>query len=112
MSRAADSTRKASHEMRQTILRLHRELGLTILLSSHLLNEVEQLCTRIAVLNQGRKVLEGPLAEIKRREKLVRLVVDDFARRGHPPAAGRPDHRRPEWPASSRWRTVWRPTRL
>jgi ABC-2 type transport system ATP-binding protein len=67
------------HEMRQTILRLRRELGLTILLSSHLLNEVEQLCTRIAVLNQGRKVMEGPLAEIKRRDKLVRLVVDDFA---------------------------------
>ncbi len=67
-------------EMRRTILRLRRELGLTILLSSHLLNEVEQLCTRIAVLNQGRKVLEGPLAEIKRRAKLVRLVVDDFAR--------------------------------
>src|SRR5581483_3884993 len=41
------------HEMRQTILRLHRELNLTILLSSHLLNEVEQLCTRIAVMNQG-----------------------------------------------------------
>ncbi len=66
-------------EMRQTIVRLHRELGLTILLSSHLLNEVEQLCTRIAVLNQGRKVLEGPLAELKRREKRVRLVVNDFA---------------------------------
>src|SRR5215510_9076048 len=49
------------HEMRQTILRLHRELGLTILFSSHLLNEVEQLCTRIAVLNQGRMVFEGPL---------------------------------------------------
>src|SRR5690606_38057077 len=47
------------HEMRQTILRLHRELGLTILLSSHLLNEVEQLCTRIAVMNKGVKVFEG-----------------------------------------------------
>jgi len=65
-------------EMRQTILKLHRELGLTILLSSHLLNEVEQLCTQIAVLNQGRKVFEGSLAEIKQREKLVRLVVKDF----------------------------------
>src|SRR6266513_4812560 len=37
------------HEMRQTIRRLHRELGLTIFLSPHLLNEVEQLCTRFAV---------------------------------------------------------------
>ncbi|HZM01735.1 MAG TPA: ABC transporter ATP-binding protein, partial [Candidatus Saccharimonadales bacterium] len=41
------------HEMRLTILRLRQELGLTILLSSHLLSEVEQLCTRIAVMNQG-----------------------------------------------------------
>ena len=66
------------HEMRQTILRLQRELGLTILLSSHLLNEVEQLCTRIAVLNQGRMVFEGPLAATKQREKWVRLDVGDF----------------------------------
>ncbi|MBI3853659.1 MAG: ABC transporter ATP-binding protein [Verrucomicrobia bacterium] len=67
------------HEMRQTILRLHRELGLTILLSSHLLNEVEQLCTRIAVLNQGRKVFEGTLNEISQGPKWVRLRVGDFA---------------------------------
>jgi len=66
------------HEMRQTILRLHRELGLTILLSSHFLSEVEQLCTRIAVLNQGRKVFEGTLAETKQREQMVRLKVGDF----------------------------------
>ncbi len=66
------------HEMRETILRLHRELKLTILLSSHLLSEVEQLCTRIAVLNQGRKVFEGPLAETKRGNPWVRLHVNDF----------------------------------
>lgn len=66
------------HEMRQTILRLHHEMGLTILLSSHFLNEVEQLCTRIAVLNQGRKVFEGALADTKRAEKWVRLRAGDF----------------------------------
>jgi ABC-2 type transport system ATP-binding protein len=68
------------HEMRQTILRLHRELGLTILLSSHLLNEVEQLCTRIAVLNQGSKVFEGSMAETRRRERWLRLRTSDFER--------------------------------
>jgi len=66
------------HEMRQTIQRLRNELGLTILLSSHLLNEVEQLCTRIAVMNKGRKVFEGTLAEATRRGNRVRLVVNDF----------------------------------
>jgi len=67
------------HEMRHTILRLHRELNLTILLSSHFLSEVEQICTRIAVLNQGRMVFEGTLAETKRRERWVRIRVGDFA---------------------------------
>ncbi|NBR84052.1 MAG: ABC transporter ATP-binding protein [Verrucomicrobia bacterium] len=68
------------HEMRLTIQRLQKELGLTILLSSHLLNEVEQLCTRIAVVNQGRKVFEGTLAEAKQTKQWVRLHVGDFAK--------------------------------
>jgi ABC-2 type transport system ATP-binding protein len=68
------------HEMRHTILRLHRELNLTILLSSHFLSEVEQICTRIAVLNQGRMVFEGTLAETKQREQWVRIKVEDFAK--------------------------------
>jgi ABC-2 type transport system ATP-binding protein len=66
------------HEMRQTILRLHRELGLTILLSSHFLSEVEQICTRIAVLNQGRMVFEGTLAATKQCEAWIRLRTGDF----------------------------------
>ena len=67
------------HELRLTILRLNRELGLTILLSSHLLNEVEQLCTGIAVMNQGRKVFEGVLADIRTERHWLRLRTNDFA---------------------------------
>jgi len=66
------------HELRLTILRLNRELGLTILLSSHLLTEVEQLCSGIAVLNQGRKVFEGPLASIRSDRRWLRLRCGDF----------------------------------
>ena len=66
-------------EMRQTIGRLHRELGLTILLSSHLLTEVEQLCTRIAVLQQGRKVFEGQVTDIRAARSHVALRTPDFA---------------------------------
>ncbi len=68
------------HEMRQTILRLQRELGLTILLSSHLLNEVEQLCTRIAVLQNGKKVFEGNVADVKSARGKVALKTSDFAK--------------------------------
>jgi ABC-2 type transport system ATP-binding protein len=66
-------------EMRQTILRLHRELGLTILLSSHLLTEVEQLCTRIAVLHRGEKVFDGMVAEVKAARGRVALRTHNFA---------------------------------
>ncbi|HEY3856008.1 MAG TPA: ABC transporter ATP-binding protein [Verrucomicrobiae bacterium] len=65
-------------EMRQTIIRLHREIGLTILLSSHLLSEVEHLCSRIAVLNRGRKVFDGRIAEARLASDRVLLRTSDF----------------------------------
>ncbi len=65
-------------EMRQTIVRLHRDMGLTILLSSHLLSEVEQLCSRIAVLNRGRKVFDGRVAEARTASNRVLLRTPDF----------------------------------
>ena len=67
------------HEMRKMILRLRQDLGLSILLSSHFLSEVEQICTRIAVLNEGRMVFEGTLAAAKRSQPWVRLKVKDFS---------------------------------
>jgi ABC-2 type transport system ATP-binding protein len=66
------------HEMRQTIQRLRQELGLTILLSSHLLNEVDQLCSRIAILQQGRKVFEGTVAGVKSGRGRVALRTPNF----------------------------------
>ncbi|MCO5050808.1 MAG: ABC transporter ATP-binding protein [Verrucomicrobiae bacterium] len=65
-------------EMRHIILRLHRELRLTILLSSHLLTEVEQLCSRIAVLHRGEKVFDGTIAEVKATRGRVALRTRDF----------------------------------
>jgi ABC-2 type transport system ATP-binding protein len=38
--------------------------GITILLSSHLLNEVEELCNRVAIIRKGRIVYEGGLGEL------------------------------------------------
>ncbi|MBN8247233.1 MAG: ABC transporter ATP-binding protein [Verrucomicrobia bacterium] len=68
------------HEMRGIIRRLHSEFGLTILLSSHLLSEVQQLCDRIAVLHQGRTVFDGTLAEATRARNRLRLRTDDLPR--------------------------------
>ena len=46
---------------------LARERGVTVLLCTHLLMEVEELCTRVLILNRGRVVADGTVAEIVRR---------------------------------------------
>jgi ABC-2 type transport system ATP-binding protein len=51
-------------DMRQLVRRL-AESGITVLLSSHLLNEVEDLCNRVAIVRAGRVVYEGTLSELK-----------------------------------------------
>jgi ABC-2 type transport system ATP-binding protein len=66
------------HELRVMIRRLHRELGLTLLLSSHLLTEVEQVCSRIAVLKAGRLVFSGTVDAATRHQGWVRLRTDAF----------------------------------
>jgi ABC-2 type transport system ATP-binding protein len=50
-------------DMRDLVRRLAGE-GITILLSSHLLNEVEELCNRVAIIRKGSIVYEGPLQEL------------------------------------------------
>lgn len=51
-------------EMRQLILSLSRDHGKTVLVSSHLLHEIEQVATRMLVLHKGKKIAEGPVAEL------------------------------------------------
>lgn len=46
-------------EMRGMIRRLRDEFGITVMLSSHLLSEVEQLCDRVAILHKGKMVFCG-----------------------------------------------------
>ncbi len=53
-------------DMRQLIGRLAGE-GITVLLSSHQLPEVQELCDRVAIVNTGRVVYEGALADLRRQ---------------------------------------------
>ena len=53
------------HEMR-TLLRDLATQGTTILLSSHLLHEIEQICQRVAIIRQGQVVAEGEVASLLR----------------------------------------------
>jgi ABC-type multidrug transport system ATPase subunit len=64
-------------EIRQ-LLRSLVENGTSVLLSSHLLNEVQQVCDRIAVLNKGRVVAQGRVDQLLSAQKpAVRVTVSD-----------------------------------
>jgi ABC-2 type transport system ATP-binding protein len=52
-------------DMRLLVTRLAQE-GMTVLLSSHLLGEVEELCNRVAIVRSGSIVYEGEISELKR----------------------------------------------
>ncbi len=54
-------------ELLKEIILEMRGQGKTIILSTHRMNEVEELCDRIYMINEGRGVLYGELAEIKSR---------------------------------------------
>lgn len=68
------------HGIRATcdlIVRLAREEGLTIFLSSHLLSEVENLCNRVAILDKGRVILSGGMRELERAHRRLEIKVGD-----------------------------------
>lgn len=68
-------------DMRALIRRLAGE-GITVMLSSHLLAEVDELCNRVAIIRKGRIAYEGSLAELKRTAAggyLLRTTDDERA---------------------------------
>lgn len=56
------------YEVRHMIRRFARDEGMTVFLSSHLLNEVEQICTSMAVINEGRLMVSGPVDQFLSKE--------------------------------------------
>jgi ABC-2 type transport system ATP-binding protein len=65
------------HEFRSTVLALRQEHGLTILLNSHLLAEVELMCDSCVILKAGRKVHDGVLGKRDERPRQFLLETAD-----------------------------------
>ena len=78
-------------DMRLLIRRLAGE-GITVLLSSHQLAEVEELCDRVAIIRRGRIVYEGALSDLKRHGG-QRLPPAHERRRGRAAACAAPRRR-------------------
>jgi ABC-2 type transport system ATP-binding protein len=61
--------------LRQELLRLAREQGVTVFLTTHNLLEAEKLCDRVAVIRKGRRIAEGAPETIRARSRRALLVA-------------------------------------
>ena len=59
----------------ELVTRIARDRGVTVVLSTHVLGEVEQVCTHVVILNRGRIVADGTVAEVVRRAAAPRRGV-------------------------------------
>jgi len=66
-------------EVRRLVLELQRRYGKTILLSSHILSEIEQACTHVGILDRGRLRFQGALSELRRPAGRTLLLETDNA---------------------------------
>ena len=68
---------QGTREVRSLVRSLAAD-GATVFVSSHLLAEVEQICTHAAIMSAGRLVAQGPLAELRQDgETRIRLLTPD-----------------------------------
>lgn len=83
---ASDLDPRARIEIRDLLLEL-RSLGKTILLSSHILTELADVCTSVGILERGRLVVAGPIHEIAERLQYQQAAVEAGHARPHAQAS-------------------------
>lgn len=69
---------EAKYAMRAFIQEINRVKGTTVILTTHDLDDVEQLCQRIIVIDGGKIIEDGPLATLVQRMAPYRMLMVDF----------------------------------
>jgi len=69
----------AKERIRQFILRINRQRGTTVILTTHDLSDVEKLCERVMIIDQGRLLFDGKLNLLRERFGGRRELVVYFA---------------------------------
>ena len=67
-------------ELRGLIKKLNREEGMTIIISSHILSEVEKMVTHIGIISKGHMMFQGPLQDLhhfQQKDKVVHIHTSD-----------------------------------
>ncbi|HEX6872905.1 MAG TPA: ATP-binding cassette domain-containing protein [Micromonosporaceae bacterium] len=68
----------SKHRLREFLVRERREHGTTLLLATHDLADVEQLCERVLVIDHGQVAYDGTLADMVAQATLPRILVIDL----------------------------------
>lgn len=69
----------AKERIRQFIMHINRDRGTTVLLTTHDLSDVEKLCERVMIIDQGRLLYDGGLTYLRDRFGGKRKLIVDFA---------------------------------
>ncbi len=93
---ASDLDPRARIEIRDLLLDL-QSLGKTILLSSHILSELSDVCTSVGIIEQGRMIVAGPINEIA--DRLAARQAAEAVGQPAPPQAGVAQWQAPPGPA-------------
>ena len=66
-------------EIRKLLVKLNQEKGVTIFVSSHLLSEIEKMCTHIAIINYGKLQFEGTMKELSEKKShcKIQITIED-----------------------------------
>jgi ABC-2 type transport system ATP-binding protein len=82
----------AKDHIRQFLRSINREFRTTVLLTTHDLDDIEELCRRIMIIDHGRVLYDGPLEDLKQRllrTKQIKFVLKDRAQLARVSACGR-----------------------
>ncbi|TMC78727.1 MAG: ATP-binding cassette domain-containing protein [Chloroflexi bacterium] len=72
----------ARQRVREFLLSANRERGMTVLLTSHDLTDIERLCSRILIIDRGRLIFDGDIDTLKARYGKERVLVVDLEEPG------------------------------
>jgi ABC-2 type transport system ATP-binding protein len=69
----------SSRAIRKFLKRMNKEEGITFILTSHYLADIEELCERVVIINKGDKIYDGKLLDLKRKyapEKEIKVYLE------------------------------------